>query len=73
MTILDTSVLKNIYCVLENLTAIAFVHLKMSSSRRFLTTAEAAHQIHEYARELDDIDSDIELEVSWCKFGFTTM
>ena len=26
----------------------------MTSSRRFLTTAEAARQIHEYASDLDD-------------------
>ena len=67
MAILDTSVLKNIYWVFENLTAIVFVfgHLKMSSSRRFFTTAEAMRQIHEYAGELDDVNSDIELEVIW--------
>ena len=41
----------------------------MSSGRRCLTAAEAARQIHEYASDLDDI----ELKVSWCKFGFTAM
>ena len=41
----------------------------MSSSRRFFTAAEAARQIHEDASELVDVDSDTELEVSWCKFG----
>ena len=40
----------------------------MSYSRRFFTAAEAARQIHEYASELDDVDSDIEREVSWYKF-----
>jgi len=45
----------------------------MCSSLRFFTAAEAARNIHEYASELDDVDSDIviELEVSWYKFGFT--
>ena len=73
MAILDTSILKNIYRVFGNLTAIgfAFGHLKISSSRRFFTATEAARQIHEYASELDDVDSDIELDVSWCKFGYT--
>ena len=42
----------------------------MSSSSRFFTAAQAARQIHEYASELDDVDSDIELEVSGYKFGF---
>ena len=56
----------------RKLYSISFCYLtfKMSSSRRFFTTAEAARQFHEYANELDDVDSDIEREVSWCKFGF---
>ena len=72
MAILDTFVLKNIY-VFENLTTIFFVfgNLKMSFSHRFFTAAEAVQQIHVYANELDDVNSDIELKVSWCKFGFT--
>ena len=45
----------------------------MTSSHRFFTAAETARQIHEYASELNDFDSDIELEVSWCKFAFTAM
>ena len=70
---MNTSVLKNIYRVFENLTAIAFVfgHLKMLSSHRFFIAAQVVRQIHEYASELDDVDSDIELEVIWYKFGFT--
>ena len=78
MTILDTSVLKNIYRVFETLhlaysSSFIFGHLKMSSSRRFFSAAEASRQIHEYASELDDVDSDIEFEVSLGKFGFTIM
>ena len=55
-----------------NSNSFCFGHLKMSSSRRFFTAAEAARQIHECASELDDVNSDIELKVSWYKFGFTT-
>jgi len=64
VAILDISVLKHIYRVFENWTGIVFVfgHFKMSSYRHFLTAAEAARQIHEYASEFDDVDSDIELE-----------
>ena len=36
----------------------------MSSSCRFFTAAEATRQIHEYARELEDVDSDTEHEAS---------
>ena len=45
----------------------------MSSSRRVLTAAEVARHILEYAGELDNVDSDIELEMTWYKFRFTAM
>ena len=42
----------------------------MSSGRRLYTAAEAAHQIQEAdTSELDDVDSDIVIEVCLCKFG----
>ena len=42
----------------------------MSSSRRLYTAAEAARQIQEEdTSELDDVDSDIAIEVCLRKFG----
>ena len=42
----------------------------MSSGRRLYTAAEAARQIQEaYTSELDDVDSDIAIEVCLRKFG----